>query len=209
MVRSLCLLTIALPAILWAAPPSADEAIVSRLTELERKYALLEARVRGMEDRVNQTKVSNMPASSAAPSTPAQQTPSTVSGAPAPSARIATPNMIAASLVEKKPDDNASNGDTKQLNFMLMFTNNTGRGLSAFSGDLRFRDATGALLFSVELPVELDISTGKQASWLGAIDLNTKDAKQAKLFGADRSALSVEFIPKTITYADGTSEHLK
>jgi len=200
--RSVLTCMMLVPTLLSAAP-SNDEALVSRITDLERRYALLEARVRGMEDRVHANKVSVLPESTAPTAAPAS------APAPAPATMRANTGMIAVSLLEKNIDDNGSTAKTRSLNFMLMFTNNLGRELSAFVGDLRIKDASGALLFSVELPVELSIGAGKQASWLGAVDLSVTDPKQSKILSVDKSDLMVEFMPKEVTYADGGRDRMK
>lgn len=88
----------------------------------------------------------------------------------------------------------------------LKFRNSSSKDISAFKGELTFKDAFGEKIKSVNVEVQDSIPAGSDLVWDGELDLNQFIARDIKLKDTPTDKLSLEWVTGPILFAGETKK---
>jgi len=165
-------------------------------SSLHDKLALLETRLKALEDLLRSAK-------------PATLSPSPPDRAPATSPASTAP-PVQVSLVGKtfhKADYSRGDGGDR-IDFKLTFKSNLDKDIRAIRGALVFSDLFEAEIMRVTLTDETGIPARGTAEWAGGIGYNQFLPPHQRLLGIAPHDMSVAFEAESIIYSDGTREKL-
>lgn len=148
-----------------------------------------------------------------APAPPAPSAPAPDAGEPSPAVlewqkRLFDTKPIGAGLISKtfrRMDVAAGDGSDRIVLFMT-FQNNSGKDISAFSGDVIFSDQFDDPIMTCEVKVEKPIKNKDGTEWIGSVDYNQFMERDRRLKDADSLTIRSTLKVKTIIFADGTRQ---
>jgi hypothetical protein len=82
------------------------------------------------------------------------------------------------------------------------YDNRSGKAIAAFQGKLRFRDAYGEELFQADVKADQALPAGGHATFTAQKPFDAN--KDAKLRDLTPKSVIVDFVPRSVTLADGT-----
>jgi hypothetical protein len=131
-------------------------------------------------------------------------------GAPAPTTPKQTRALELAKSVTMEPvsygfdrgDPRWQHDDRYKLS--LKFSNQADKDISAVKGVIVFKDAFGQKIKGVKLEVQDTIPRNGHITWEGGLDLNQFLDEDNKLISTPKEKLTIEWLPDTILFTDGS-----
>ncbi len=117
--------------------------------------------------------------------------------------RYLSSNPISAKLFQKSLKMSGGGDVDDYITVLLTFKNNDMRPISAFKGEITFKNAFGDSLLSFNADITKYLAPSKGSSWYGGIVYNAADQSQRKLLDMKIHDITTTLRLKEIVYGDG------
>jgi hypothetical protein len=109
------------------------------------------------------------------------------------------------SVVKKELVAADAYGIGKNLSVRCAYQNTSSKDIRAFQGTVHFNDLFGDSIFKINIKVSDPVAAGEKGVWDGSMHFNEFIDGQKRLAATSLSDMKVEWSPRTLIFADGTT----